>query len=78
MFSLPAEIRPETLNISPSTESAMNGSIFPVGFNATYMIDANDSGGTLYVDGFALPNGSQASQAYLGPVPLTGVLAAPS
>ena len=61
-----------TLNISPSTESAMNGSIFPVGFNATYMIDANDSGGTLYVDGFALPNGSQASQAYLGPVPLTG------
>ena len=61
-----------TLNISPSTESAMNGSIFPVGFNATYMIDANDSSGTLYVDAFALPNGSQASQAYLGPVPLTG------
>jgi hypothetical protein len=60
------------LNVSPSTEATMNGSIFPAGFNATYMIDANDSGGTLYCDGFPLPSGSQASQAYLGPVPLTG------
>jgi hypothetical protein len=60
-----------TLNVSPSTEAAMNGSIFASGFNATYMIDANDSSGTLYVDGFPLPNGSQATQAYLGPVPLT-------
>ncbi len=60
-----------TLNVSPSTEANMNGSIFPVGFNATYMIDANDSSGTLYCDGFPLPNGSQATQAYLGPVPLT-------
>ncbi len=61
-----------TLNVSPSTEAAMNGSIFSAGFNATYMIDANDYSGTLYVDGFPLPNGSQATQAYLGADPLTG------
>jgi hypothetical protein len=61
-----------TLNVSPSTEATMNGSIFPVGFNATYMIDVNDSSGTLYCDGFPLPNGSQATQAYLGANPLTG------
>lgn len=61
-----------TLNVSPSTEAIMNGSVFAVGFNATYMIDVNDSGGTLYCDGFPLPNGSQATQAYLGPDPLTG------
>ena len=61
-----------TLNVNPSTEAAMNGSIFAAGFNATYMIDGNDSGGTFYVDGFPLPDGSQATQVYLGPVPLTG------
>ena len=61
-----------TLNVSPSTEAAMNGSIFATNFNATYMIDGNDSSGTFYVDGFPLPNGSQATQAYLGPVSLTG------
>jgi len=62
-----------TLNIAGTpTEATMNGSVFPVGFNATYMIDVNDYSGTLYCDGFPLPNGSAASQAYLGANPLTG------
>lgn len=61
-----------TLNISPSTEAAMNGSVFSPGFNPNYMIDANDYAGTLYTDGFSLPNGGQASQAYLGGVPSNG------
>jgi len=60
------------LNVSPSTEATMNGSIFPAGFNATYMIDANDYAGTLYTDGFSLPNGGTATQAYLGGVPSNG------
>jgi hypothetical protein len=61
-----------TLNISPSTESAMNGSVFSPGFSPNYMIDANDYSGTLYTDGFSLPNGGVASQAYLGGVPSNG------
>jgi hypothetical protein len=61
-----------TLNISPSTESTMNGSVFSPGFSPNYMIDANDYAGTLYTDGFSLPNGGQAAQAYLGGVPSNG------
>ncbi|MGD0061195.1 MAG: PEP-CTERM sorting domain-containing protein [Verrucomicrobiia bacterium] len=58
------------LNIGSSTEAAMNGSTFSPGFNANYMIDANDYGpnGAMYVDGFSLPNGGVASQAYLGSI----------
>jgi hypothetical protein len=58
-----------TLNISPSTESSMNGSLFSPGFNPNYMIDVNDFSGTAYTDGFSLPNGGTASQAFLGGVP---------
>src|ERR1035438_1775791 len=65
-----------TLNVSSSTEANMNGSIFTNGFNATYMIDANDYSHTFYVDAFPLPNGSQATQASLGAVPLTGGIGA--
>ena len=62
------------LNIGPSTEAAMNGSTFSPGFNANYMIDANDYGpnSTTYVDGFNLPNGGQATQAFLGGIPMSG------
>jgi len=52
--------------------SAMNGSVFSPGFSPNYMIDANDYSGTLYTDGFSLPNGGVASQAYLGGVPSNG------
>jgi len=66
-----------TLNISPSTESAMNGSVFSPGFSPNYMIDANDYAGVEYIDGFSLPNGGQASQAYLGDIPgSSGIYAA--
>ena len=54
------------LNIGPSTEAAMNGSTFSPGFSPNYMIDANDYSGTVYVDGFSLPNGGTATQVYLG------------
>ncbi|HUJ09106.1 MAG TPA: PEP-CTERM sorting domain-containing protein [Verrucomicrobiae bacterium] len=54
------------LNIGSSTEAAMNGSTFSPGFSPNYMIDANDYAGTVYVDGFSLPNGGTAAQAYLG------------
>jgi len=57
------------LNIGSSNEANMNGSTFSPGFNANYMIDINDYAGTAYTDGFSLPNGGQASQAYLGGVP---------
>lgn len=57
-----------TLNIGSSTEAAMNGSVFSPGFSPNYMIDANDYSGTLYVDGFNLPNGGTATQAYLGSI----------
>lgn len=57
-----------TLNINSSTEAAMNGSMFSPGFSPNYMIDANDASGTLYVDGFSLPNGGAANQAYLGSI----------
>jgi hypothetical protein len=47
----------------------MNGSVFSPGFSPNYMIDVNDFSGTAYTDGFSLPNGGQATQAYLGGVP---------
>jgi len=58
-----------TLNIGSSTEAAMNGSVFSPGFSPNYMIDVNDFSGTAYTDGFSLPNGGTASQAFLGGVP---------
>jgi hypothetical protein len=61
-----------TLNISPSNEANMNGSVFSPGFSPNYVIDINDYAGTAYTDGFSLPNGGQASQAYLGGVPSNG------
>jgi len=61
-----------TLSISSSTEANMNGSVFSPGFSPNYMIDANDYAGTLYTDGFSLPNGGTATQAYLGGVPSNG------
>jgi len=61
-----------TLNISPSTEANMNGSVFSPGFSPNYMIDANDYAGVVYIDGFSLPFGGQASQSYLGNIPGSG------
>jgi hypothetical protein len=62
------------LNIGPSTEAAMNGSTFSPGFSPNYMIDANDYGpnSTTYIDGFSLPNGGPATQAFLGGMPMSG------
>ena len=60
------------LNISDGwTASAMNGSAFPNGFQATYMLDLNDYSGTVYADGYTL-NNSGSVNAYLGSVGLTG------
>lgn len=60
------------LNIGASNEANMNGSTFSPGFSPNYMIDINDYAGTAYTDGFSLPNGGQATQAYLGGVPSNG------
>ena len=49
--------------------SAMNGSVFSPGFNATYAVDANDYSNTLYIDQYDLVNNTAN---YLGSVPLTG------
>jgi hypothetical protein len=59
------------LNISGGwTASAMNGSGFPNGFQATYMLDLNDYSGTLYANGYVL-NNSGSVNSYLGSVGLS-------
>ena len=59
------------LNISNGwTESAMNGSGFPNGFQATYMLDLNDYSGTVYGDGLVL-NNTGSVNSYLGSVGLS-------
>jgi len=60
-----------TLNVGPGwNESAMNGSVFSSGFNASLMLDFNDYQGVLSVDQIILsPDGSANST--LGSVTLT-------
>ena len=54
-----------TLNISPSTAGNMNGSTFSPGFQGVYMVDANNFGGTLFVDGVDLTTGPPATSSFL-------------
>ena len=60
-----------TLNVVGGwTESAMNGSVFSPGFNASLILDFNDYYGVLYADEILLsPSGS--TNSYLGSVTLT-------
>jgi autotransporter-associated beta strand protein len=55
------------------TLSNANGMVFPAGFNATYVIDANVSGSTFYVDQYDL---TRSAANYLGSVPLSGGIGA--
>lgn len=61
-----------TLNISPSTAGNMNGSTFSPGFQGVYMVDANNFGGTLFVDGVDLTTGPPATSSFLGGIPAPG------
>jgi hypothetical protein len=60
-----------TLNISPSTSAAMNGSQFSPGFQGVMMLDANDFQGTLFVDRVDLTT-TPGTSTFLGGIPLTG------
>jgi hypothetical protein len=57
-----------TLNTTYGPTSAMNGSVFSPGFNATYVIDVNDYGGTLYSNAVDLTDGAGG---YDGSIPLS-------
>jgi PEP-CTERM motif len=61
-----------TLNISPSTSAAMNGSTFSPGFQGVLMLDANNFGGTLFVDKVDLTTGPPATASFLGGVAAPG------
>jgi hypothetical protein len=52
--------------------SAMNGSVFSPGFQATYALDANDYSGTTYVEEYTLTAPGVLSGAYVGAIGLTG------
>jgi hypothetical protein len=54
------------------TMSAMNGSQFSPGFQATYALDANDFSGTTYVEEYTLTAPGVLSGAYVGSIGLTG------
>jgi autotransporter-associated beta strand protein len=67
-----ADSQPNGQNTLHSTTGAIandNGLVFPAGFNCTYVLDVNDSKGTLYLD---QDNLSKGNGGYLGSVPLTG------
>jgi autotransporter-associated beta strand protein len=60
-----------TLNISSGGGlPGNNGLTLPAGFNPTYALDVNPSGGNLYVDQYALTGST--SHNYLGFAPLSG------
>jgi hypothetical protein len=59
------------LNIGPSTAANMNGSTFSPGFQGVLMLDANNFGGTLFVDSVDLTT-PLGTSSFLGGIPTPG------